>query len=84
LAAFVAGTPLARCHPLVRGELDALFTGAGWPPLTVTPIHDPSLPAPTAFPEHVHGGFAAIRVDDEAEFERLRTAAYMVVADRQS
>lgn len=83
LTAFVAGTPLARVHPLVHDELRPLFDQAGWPPLAVTPVLDPLLRKPAAFPDHVDAGFASVRVDDEAAFERGQTAAYMVVADRR-
>ena len=83
LAAFIAGTPLARAHPLVRAELEPLFLAGGWQPLAITPIYDPSLAVPSSFPAHVDAGFAAVRVDDVEQLERGRTAAFMVVADRR-
>lgn len=83
LGAFAAGTSFARAHPLVRAELEALFSTAGWPPLAITPIYDPTLAAPAAFPADVSTAGFTLRVDDREAFERVGTAAFIVVADRQ-
>jgi hypothetical protein len=83
LATFIGGSAPARAHPFVLAELAPLFDAAGWPPLTINPIADPGITVPATFPGTIAAGTFSIRVDDAAMFERIRTAAYMVVADRQ-
>lgn len=82
LGAFLRGRPPARAHPLVEGELHALFTAGGWQVVAVTPVRDPSLPSPSSYPSQLADGDAvSVRVDDAEMFARLATAAFVVVAD---
>lgn len=83
LAALVNGAPATYGHPLVHDEIAALFSAAGWLPLGITPVPDPSLPVPAAFPAAIGAGRLAYRVDDRPAFERAATSAFIVVADPQ-
>jgi hypothetical protein len=80
LAAFVEGSPLAPAHPLVRAELDPLFTGGRY-----AIVHVDDLENALEDAERVAGGLrvgkllaAELGPDDE---RRLRTDAFLVIAD---
>jgi len=81
LAAAFAGS-FPGGHPLVRAELEPLFIAAGWTPLAVTPIADPTIVLPHAPPFVFALGSITIGVDDGEIAERSTVAAYVVVADR--
>jgi hypothetical protein len=81
LGAFYAGTPPARGHPLLIGDLEPLFLNAGWRPLAIKAYADASLPGSPALPVGVDTGDMVFTLADSATFERARTAAYLVIAD---
>jgi hypothetical protein len=81
LGAFYLGRPLAAGHPLVRGELEPLFAGAGWQPLAIRPIRDAAVPAAAALPIVLTIGPIGFTVADPATLERAATAGFLVIAD---
>lgn len=78
LAHFFGGAALCRARPLLREDLDALFAGSGWRPLAITPLVDRSL-SEAGGPHQV--GELVVAPREPSAAERVRIAAYLVVAD---
>ena len=80
LAAFVAGVALAPGHPLVRSELEPLFTAGAY-----AIVHLDDLENALDDAERIDGGLRVgtfLAADlSPADEQRLRTDAFLVVAD---
>jgi hypothetical protein len=83
LGAFFNGGALAAGHPLVRAEIEALLLTAGWRARTIAAIADAAIPPPQAAPLEINAGAIIFQITDSAALERVRAAAFFVVADRQ-
>jgi hypothetical protein len=83
LGAFFAGGTLAAGRPLVHAEIEPLFSAAGWQTQTIAPIVDATLPQPQAAPVEINAGPIIFQITDPAVLERVRSAAFFVVAGRR-
>jgi NAD(P)-dependent dehydrogenase (short-subunit alcohol dehydrogenase family) len=78
LAAFFGGAPAPAGHPLVRGEIEALFRAGDWEPQAIDAIADAGLPA--TVPVEIAAGAIRFQLADAAQLERGRTAGFLVIA----
>jgi hypothetical protein len=78
LAAFVDGGPAPAAHPLVEGEVAPLFTAAGWRTARCVPIVEGEEPA---LPHRLVAGPLSFLVHEREVARRLRTLAFVVVAE---
>jgi hypothetical protein len=83
LGAFFAGAPFAAGRPLVHAEIEPLFSAAGWQTQTIVPAVDATLPPGQAAPLEINAGPIIFQITDPAVLERVRSAAFFVVAGRR-
>jgi hypothetical protein len=79
---FLAGDALAAAHPLVAGDLEALFAAGGWQAVERIPLIDRTI-AHGPIPYAVSNRGVALMVTSAEIAERLSTAGFFVIADPQ-
>ena len=79
---FLAGDGFAAAHPLVAGDLEALFAEGGWTAADCIPLIDRTI-AHGPIPYAVSNRGVAVMVTSAEIAERLSTAGFFVIADPQ-
>lgn len=77
-AAFATGGDFALAHPWVAAEIEPAFAAAGWTVDALDAARDGTVPPPVD--GVLTSGTLLVTGVDDATFDRLRTAAYLVAA----